>query len=145
MEEVRQKSWFSRNWGWVIGGGCLTMIVIGVLVIGGIIYKVADAVVESEPYTHAYALATKNEKVIEFLGEPIDKNGMGNTKFNYNNGISKAELSIPIKGPKDKAVIFVKGEEIDDEWTYRTLYVKIDGQTETIDLLVDEKEDLDDL
>jgi len=145
MEEVRQKSWFSRNWGWVIGGGCLTMIVIGVLVIGGIIYKVADAVVESEPYTHAYALATKNEKVIEFLGEPIDKNGMGNTKFNYNNGISKAELSIPIKGPKDKAVIFVKGEEIDDEWTYSTLYVKIDGQTEIIELQPSKKEDLDDL
>jgi len=88
MEEVRQKSWFAKNWGWVLGGGCLSIIIIGVLVIGGIIYKV-----------------------------------------------SAADLTIPIKGPKDEGNIIVSAEKINDEWAYKILQVKIDGEIEVINLL----------
>jgi len=135
MEENKQKSWFSRNWGWVLGGGCLSIIVIVALAIGGLIYKVTDAVKESEPYTHAYAKTIENEKVIEFLGTPIETNGIGNTSYKYADGSTTAELTIPIKGPKDEGNIIVDAEKINDEWTYNSLYVKIDGETETINLL----------
>jgi len=135
MENVSQKSWFSRNWGWVLGGGCLSVIIIGVLAIGGLIYTVSDAVTGSEPYTHALAKTIENERVIEFLGAPIETNGMGNTSYNYSNGTTTAELTIPIKGPKDEGNIIVDAEKINDEWAYKILYVKIDGETETINLL----------
>jgi len=135
MEEVRQKSWFAKNWGWVLGGGCLSIIIIGVLVIGGIIYKVSDAVTESEPYTHAYAKTIENESVIEFLGTPIETNGMGNTSYKYANGSTTADLTIPIKGPKDEGNIIVSAEKINDEWAYKILQVKIDGEIEVINLL----------
>jgi hypothetical protein len=145
MEEHRQKSWFARNWGWVLGGGCLSIILVIVLAVGGLIYKVSDAVSESEPYTYALAKTMKNEKVINFLGEPIETNGMGNTSFNYKNGTSTAELTIPIKGPKDEGNIIVNAEKINDEWAYNLLYVKIDGETEPIDLLdSNDNESLDD-
>ena len=135
MEEYKQKSWFARNWGWVLGGGCLTIIVIVVLAIGGLIYTVSDAVTESEPYTHALTKTTENEKVISFLGEPIETNGMGSTSFSYKNGSSTAQLTIPIKGPKDEGSIIVNAEKINDEWAYSELYVKIDGETERVNLL----------
>ncbi|WP_179343218.1 cytochrome c oxidase assembly factor Coa1 family protein [Winogradskyella ursingii] len=135
MEEQKQKSWFARNWGWVLGGGCLTVIVIVGLAIGGLIYKVSDSIKESEPYQHALAKTIENEKVIAFLGSPIETNGMGNTSYNYKNGTTTAELTIPIKGPKDEGSIVVDAEKINDEWAYRVLYVKIDGETETINLL----------
>lgn len=135
MEEQRQKSWFARNWGWVLGGGCLSLIVIIGLVIGGIVFKVVDAVKESEPYTHALSQTIENEAVIKFLGTPIETNGMGNTSYNYSNGTTTAQLTIPIKGPKDEGSIVVDAEKINDEWAYNLLYVKIDGETETIDLL----------
>ncbi|MFP4844760.1 cytochrome c oxidase assembly factor Coa1 family protein [Winogradskyella sp. PE311] len=145
MEDYKEKSWFARNWGWVLGGGCLSIILIVVLAVGGIIYKVADAVAESEPYTYALAKTMENEKVIDFLGEPIETNGIGNTSFNYKNGTSTAELTIPIKGPKDEGSIIVNAEKINDEWAYNLLYVKIDGETERINLLESKKEDsLDD-
>ena len=135
MEEYKQKSWFARNWGWVLGGGCLTIIAIVVISIGGVIYKVVDSVKESEPYTHALAKTIENEKVISFLGEPIETNGMGSTSFSYKNGSSTAQLTIPIKGPKDEGSIIVNAEKISDEWAYNLLYVKIDGETERINLL----------
>ncbi|BAO75784.1 cytochrome c oxidase assembly factor Coa1 family protein [Winogradskyella sp. PG-2] len=135
MEEYKKKSWFARNWGWVLGGGCLSLIIIVVLAVGGVIYKVADSVQGSEPYTHALAKTIENEKVISFLGEPIETNGMGNTSFSYKNGSSTAQLTIPIKGPKDEGNIVVDAEKINDEWAYNLLYVKIDGETERINLL----------
>jgi hypothetical protein len=145
MEEIKNKSWFARNWGWVLGGGCLTVIIIVGVAIGALVYKVSDTITGSEPYTHAYTKAIENEKVIAFLGEPIETNGMGSTSYEHVNGSSTAELSIPIKGPKDEGVIVVAAEKINDEWTYNLLYVKIDGETETINLQELEVEDaLDD-
>ncbi|WP_044404802.1 cytochrome c oxidase assembly factor Coa1 family protein [Lacinutrix sp. Hel_I_90] len=145
MEVVQERSWFSRNWGWVLGGGCLTLIVIVVVIVGALVYKVSDAITGSEPYSHAFAMATENEKVISFLGEPIETNGMGSTSYEHVNGASTAELSIPIKGPKGEGVIVVAAEKINDAWTYNLLYVKIDGETETINLQeLEAEEGLDD-
>ena len=141
MEEQRQKSWFARNWGWVLGGGCLTFIIIVVVAVGGLIYKVSDTIKESEPYKYACAEAIKNEKVIEYLGTPIETNGMGNTSYQYSNGTTTAALTIPIKGPKDEGSIVVSAEKINDEWAYYVLHVKIDGETEVINLLDKEIEE----
>ena len=146
MEDYNRKSWFSRNWGWVLGGGCLTVIIIVVIAVGGLIYKVTDTIKESETYNYAYNRTIKNERVIEFLGEPIETNGLGNTSYNYTNGRTSVDLSIPIKGPKDEGEIFVSAEKIHDEWAYKSLYVKIDGETEIINLLEsDNMEASDDL
>jgi len=127
--------------GWLLGGGCLTIIVIIVIAIAGIAYKVSDAITGSEPYTYAYTKAVENEKVIALLGEPIETNGMGSTSYNNTNGLSSAELTIPIKGPNDEGNIVVKAEKINDEWAYNQLYVKIDGETGSINLLEIEVEE----
>lgn len=135
MEDVQQKSWFSRNWGWVLGGGCLTLIIIVVAVIGGVIYKVADSIKESEPYTYAYEAAIENEKVIAYLGIPIETDGIGNTNYKYSNGNTTASLTIPISGPKGKGKIVVVGNKVDSEWQYEELYVLIKNTQTKINLL----------
>jgi len=135
MEEYKRKSWFARNWGWVLGGGCLSIIVVVVLAVGGLIYKVSDSIKESEPYKHALAKTIENENVIEFLGTPIETNGIGSTNYQYSNGTTSAALTIPIKGPKDEGSIVVNAEKINDEWAYNELYVKIEGEKEAINLL----------
>lgn len=140
MEAVKQKSWFGRNWGWVLGGGCLTLIIVFVLGIGGVIYKVTDTVKNSEPYTHALTKAIENKDVISYLGEPIETNGIGNTNYTYRNGTTTTNLTIPIKGPKDEGNIVIKAEKINDEWAYYELYVKIDGETKSIDLTKDKEQ-----
>ncbi|OIQ15449.1 cytochrome c oxidase assembly factor Coa1 family protein [Lacinutrix sp. MedPE-SW] len=138
METIRQKSWARRNWGWLLGGGCLGVIILFGIGIAGLIYKVSDAVTGSEPYVHAYNKAVENERVIALLGEPIEKNGLGSTSYSYKNGTSTAELTIPIKGPNDESEIIVEAEKINDEWAYYEIYVKIDGERDLIDLRDDE-------
>ena len=140
MEDVKQKSWFSRNWGWLLGGGCLSIIVVVVLVIVGAFYKISDSISGAEPYVYALSKATENQKVIDYLGEPIESNGLGSTNYSYKNGSSTANLTIPIKGLNDEGEIIVEAEKINNEWTYNTLYVKIDGESEFIYLEGNETE-----
>lgn len=129
MEEQRQKSWFSRNWGWVLGGGCLSLILIVGLIIGGVIYKVSDSIAGSEPYVYALDRANDNQKVTELLGEPIESNGIGSSKFNFNNGTKFTRLSIPIKGSLNEGTLVVEGVKVNDNWVYNTLYVNVNGET----------------
>jgi len=146
MEQVREKSWFSRNWGWVLGGGCLSLIVVVVLLFAGIFYKIADTVKQSDAYSHAYEKAIDNEKVVSLLGEPIETNGVGTSSFKYDNGLNTAELMIPIKGPKEEGVIIVDAVKKDNVWNYNKLYVVINGEKEKINLEKTAKdESLDDL
>ncbi|AUC83097.1 cytochrome c oxidase assembly factor Coa1 family protein [Lacinutrix sp. Bg11-31] len=140
MENTEQKSWFSRNWGWLLGGGCLSIIVVVVLVIVGAFYKISNSISGSEPYTYAFSQAIENQEVIGFLGEPIESDGMGSTSYKNTNGKSTVSLTIPIKGSIDEGEIIVEAEKINNEWAYNTLYVKIDGESELIYLEGNESE-----
>ena len=138
MEEVRQKSWMSRNWGWLLGGGCLLSIIIVVLVIGGAIWGVTKAVSESVPHTHAFEKAVQNEAVKAALGEPIETGLIGsNTKYSYNNGETNVDMTIPLNGSINNGFIYLIGTKVNDEWTYSKLYVDVNNSDEDINLLED--------
>jgi hypothetical protein len=141
MEEVRQKSWMSRNWGWLLGGGCLLSIIIIALIIGGSIWAISKKVSESEPYTYAYEKALQDEDVKAVLGEPIEGGFVGsNTEYNYNNGKTSVKMTIPISGPLNSGLINVVGTKVDDEWNYSKLYVDINNEDKDINLLEDVNE-----
>lgn len=141
MEEERQKGWFARNWGWVLGGGCLTLIVLVVLGIGATVFGVAKAIGESEPYVYAFEKATQNEAVKDALGEPIDTGIIGsNTAYNYNNGETSVEMTIPLSGSSNNGLIYVTGVKENEEWVYTKLYVDVDNDDEDINLLEEDVE-----
>ena len=146
MEEVRQKSWMSRNWGWLLGGGCLLSIVIVVLVIGGAIWGISKTVTESEPHIYAFEKALQNEDVKAALGEPIETGIIGsNTKFSVNNGETRVDMIIPLNGTINKGFINVAGIKVDGEWTYSKLYVDVTNDDVDINLLEDTIEEEEEL
>lgn len=126
MEEHREhKGWFRRNWLWVVPvGGCLTLILLLVFGVGAAIFGVSKALTGSQPYKDAIHEASHNEEIIELLGEPIESDGIMNGSISVENDNGKANISVPIKGPKGKAKVFVVGEKIDGQWYYREMYVK---------------------
>ena len=137
MEE-QQKSWFRRNWPWVVPlGGCLTLIVLAIFSIGALFYGVSEALTGSEPYEYAMQKANTNEQVIEALGEPVESNGLMNGTFNFKNNKGTADFSIPIKGPKGEGILYVMGSKENDQWSYSKLYVLTTKDAEPINLLED--------
>lgn len=137
MEElIQRKSWFSRNWKWVLPtGGCLLAIVLIVAFAGSLIWGVTSLMSDSQAYQDAMEEATNNPKVLSLLGEPIETDGMSGGSINYSNGYGTAKLTIPIKGPNGKGTIRVEGSGVKENWTYEKMEVFIVKSDEIIDLL----------
>ncbi len=136
MEEVKQRSWWSRNWPWVVPvGGCLTLIVIGIVGIGSLFFGVTKMIKNSTPYEYALEQTKQNQDVIDALGEPIDTDGMMQGNISLSNDDGEADMKIPIKGPKGEGTITVVANKYNGEWTYEKLFVLIKETNEEINLL----------
>ncbi|WP_299548243.1 cytochrome c oxidase assembly factor Coa1 family protein [Seonamhaeicola sp.] len=143
MEEIKQKSWFGRNWLWVVPvGGCLTLIVLAVLGIGTLFVGVSKMFTSSAPYEYALSEASNNTEVIAALGEPIESDGIISGNISLKNNDGEANFSIPIKGSYGTGSITVIGTKTDGEWHYESLYVTIKGTQESINLLKKELESI---
>ena len=144
MSEQEQKSWFSRNWGWVVpvggcGCGCLGLILLFVFGIGATIFGVSEMMTNSVPVGYAIEQASKNEKVIQFLGEPIESYGIPSGNISLDNDDGNVDFTISIKGPKGKGILIVRGIRVNSEWAYEDLYVRIKETQEEVNLLANEK------
>ena len=140
MEDV-QKSWFGRNWMWVVPtGGCLILMVLGIIAVGSLVFGVSKVIQNTEPYAYALEEALNNEELMEHLGDPIVSDGIMQGSMNYSNGEGLIDISIPVSGPKGKARIYIKGEKTGEEWEYEHLMAIIKKTSDTINLL---NEDLD--
>ncbi len=135
-EDVHQKGWFRRNWIWIVPvGGCLTVILILILGVGGAVFGLSKIFKESTPYEYALEKASKNATVIEFLGNDIESDGIMQGNISLKNDTGSANITIPIKGSKGKGSVTVNGTRIGDEWTYEELFVTIKETNEQINLL----------
>ena len=136
MEAQTQKSWWGRNWPWVIPvGGCLMVILLFVFGIGAVFFGVTKALKNSTPYEYAVDLATNHPDVIAYLGEPVETDGMLSGNISLDNSGGDVDFQIPLKGRNGKGSLIVKGEKIDGDWIYEKLYVLIKDSNEQINLL----------
>ncbi|GAA3600339.1 cytochrome c oxidase assembly factor Coa1 family protein [Flavivirga amylovorans] len=136
MEDIKRKSWFGRNWPWVLPvGGCLTIIILFALGAGAIFFGVSKIFKSSAPYTYAVERAFENEDVIDFLGEPLETDGIISGNISLKNDEGEADFEIPIAGKNGDGSIIVVANKINDEWVYEKLYVLIKETKEEINLL----------
>ncbi len=135
-ELIQEKSWWKRNWKWVVPtGGCLTLLILFIVFIASVVFGVTKAISGTEPYQDSFAKAQSNEQVIELLGEPIEIDGIMQGSINFSNNDGDADIRIPIKGPQGEGTIYVVGEKRNDVWTYSEQEVRIDQNNEVINLL----------
>ena len=127
MDQAPKPSWWSRNWKWVVPVGCLTPIVV---CCGGgtlILLLAFGAIKSSDPYKEALERAKANEEVKGLLGEPIEAGFFVSGSIETSGASGKADLSIPISGPKGSATIYVTASKTAGKWEYSTLEVAKNG------------------
>lgn len=112
--------------------GCLTLIILALVGVVSFFSFIND----SKPLEHGLELASKNAKVIELLGEPIEKTGIpkGEMTFDSNSG-GQMNMTFTIEGPKGSALLVIEAIEMNDEWIYEQLSVISETENVTIDLL----------
>ena len=135
-ETLPEPSWWKRNRKWALPvGGCLSLIIIVITVIVVGAFGLVESVKENTKYDEVIAKAQSNEAVIDALGTPIDQDGIGSYNISITNGHRTSSATIPIKGPKGKAELYVSTSGKDDNLTYEQIEVYIEYLDQTINLL----------
>jgi hypothetical protein len=122
MDQAAPQNWWSRNWKWLIPVGCLGSLVVCVGFVLLLVVIVFGAIKRSDAYTEGLARARASAEVKNLLGEPIEP-GWLTGKIEVEGASGKADLAIPLSGPKGTATLYVVATKEAGKWEYSVLEV----------------------
>jgi Cytochrome oxidase complex assembly protein 1 len=109
----------------------LSLVAVFVFVILSI---VAGAMKSSDAYKAALAKAKADPRVVNALGSPIKDGFFAGGNINVSGTSGRADMNVPISGPKGKGTIYFVATKFAGEWTFSKLIVEIRNTGERIDL-----------
>lgn len=129
--QQQQPGWFSRNWKWLVGLGCLLPIMCcGIF--GAVTYFTVTKVIQnSGVYAKAVPMAITDPDVVAALGAPVAPGMMLQGSVNETNGRGTADLSIPLEGSKAKGTLKINATKPSSnaDWEFQVLEVEAGGKT----------------
>ncbi len=129
------RTWWGRNWKWVVPVGCLTPL----LACGGAIVLtvllVFSTIRSSDVSREAVARAKADGDVQALLGTPIEEGFSVSGSLEVSGPSGSAELSIPLSGPKGSATLYVVATKSAGRWEFSTLQVAPRAAAARVDLL----------
>ena len=121
-----KQSWFDRHRTLAISGIIASCLLLILLFAGGMVAFVFGILRNSTPAQLAFSSAQASPAVREHLGTPITMGWLVTGQINVMNDAGHARLSIPIKGPKASATIYVIAIREEGTWHYRRIHA-VDG------------------
>ena len=139
-ELIVEKSWFKKNWKWVLPLFFLFFVVIYLVSSsswGGLLGDYGKAYADSSLYVIPLKKARDNARVKEVLGEiePMGKMAIINGAIHYSDDNSAVESTIKIFGEKGKAMLDISAKRIDGEWLYHKINIRIKNPPEKKELI----------
>jgi hypothetical protein len=131
----RPRTWFERNWKWLVPLLIVVVLVCCSAFVGGLFYVIATEFRASYPYQLAVKRATESPAVAAKLGRPLHVGWFISGNMNFSGTEGSATFSIPVSGPNGKGQIMVAGKKHGNRWTFETLELDVTGQEEPIPLL----------
>lgn len=136
--EPMKKSWLERNPLWKIPLGCLTLFVLIAAFAIILITVITSSFRHSDVYKQAIAQAAANPQVRERIGEPIKPDWLISGEINVSGSSGKANLVIPISGPRGRGSIHAVAQKSGGIWQFTYLEVDAANHSASIDLLLAE-------
>jgi hypothetical protein len=96
---------------------------------------VMGSIKSSDAYKFALAKAQNDPRVQQRLGTPIEAGMFASGSINVSGSSGKADLTIPISGPKGKGSIYADATKFAGEWKFNRLEVAFEGDPQRVDLL----------
>ncbi len=135
MNPPERKGWFGRNWKWFVPVGCLSFILMVVVFVAAIVYFAFGSIKSSDVYKQALSKTRSNAEVIRELGEPIEPGWLISGNISVNDSSGKADISIPVSGPKKSGTVYVVATKKMGKWDIYGLEIAIKGEEKRINLL----------
>ena len=120
--------------GWVIGIGCLSLILLGVLFFASIFGIVTTALKSSDVYQIAMATVERDPATIADLGAPIRAGWFVSGSIHVSGSSGSADISIPVSGSVRSGKVNAVATKASGKWSFSTLNVSIDGRPTMIEI-----------
>ena len=145
-ELIVQKSWWKRNWKWLVPVSGIILISIAIFFfsgMNGIVTDLAQAYADTELYENTLEKAKSDKRVTELLGEieSIDKMAILEGQVEYSNDNKTVNSSIRVVGTNGNASMDISADRIDNVWNYKKINIRIKKPIEnkqTIEILTAE-------
>src|SRR5450759_3647407 len=108
MKSDTPESWLRRNLKWILGFG------VGATVVGGAIVLIS--INRSDARWLALNKANSSHLLIERLGQPIEASWFVRGTIGIGSASGKADLAIPVSGPRGRGTLYVLAEKIAGTW-----------------------------
>jgi TonB family protein len=118
--QQQPKGCLGRNWKWMLPVGCLGLILIGVIVVGGIFFAAMSAIKSSDVYKGALERTQKSPEAVALLGEPIKDGWFVKGNVRFAGGSGTANFEVPVSGPKSSGTLYVSAI-YEGSWMYERL------------------------
>ena len=125
------RSWFSRNWKWLIP----VVVGVPVLFVAGIISLVFGIMKSTEPYKHSTELVLRDPQALQAMGSPVKMGWLVTGSIQTSGSSGEAELAIPVHGSMHEGKLYVIAKKSMDVWHYESIQLWIEGQSTGLDLL----------
>src|SRR5688572_23870433 len=110
------RSWWSRNWKWVVPVGVIAPLLLCGTCAVVVIFGAFNALRSHEVTQHAVARAKTDPEVVALLGQPIDLGRLVSGVISRSGSTEEADLAIPISGPNGSATIEAQATKSADAW-----------------------------
>lgn len=116
-------------------GGCAALVILILALVAGFFFFVLGAIRSTEPYQASVRAAQASPALREALGDPVTSTWWLSGNVNWENGVGKADIRVPVSGPKGKATIHTIGsKQPATPWTFEKMEAVVEGRVEVIDL-----------
>ena len=130
-----RRSWWGRNWVWMLIAGCVLTAVLFVAAICGMVALGLSMMKQSDAYQLAIQGVRDDPAVVETLGAPIEEGWYAMGEINISGSGGGAWLEFPISGPKGTAWVCVEADRSNGQWFMTQLSVEIDRTGEELFLV----------
>jgi Cytochrome oxidase complex assembly protein 1 len=131
------RTWWQRNWKWVVPTGILGGLAALACFVGLILLFVFGMFRGSDAYRDAMVQVRADRSVVRELGEPIQAGWWVSGSINVSGPSGSADFETPLQGPSGRGTLYVTAEKKAGQWHYTVLEVAVEGKSERINLLKD--------
>ena len=109
--------WITKNWKWLVPTFLAVLLCIALLFM--------TLLKSSDVYKKALEITQTDEKVIKHIGKPIKPGFIATGTIKWAGPSGSANISFPIRGPKNTGVVFGIAEKSGAMWVFHSLNVTL--------------------
>lgn len=128
MNATAQRSWWQRNLKWVITAGVLLCLLFFGLFIGAILLLATSAMRSNDVHRTAMGQVRAHPDAVAILGEPVEPGWLSSGSIEVNPRSGKADLGIPVSGPRARGDISVVAHKRGGTWYFEQLQLEVEGR-----------------